>query len=273
MPRKAKGPGDGGSAAQKRGHAPLPDAVHATKKSSTPIASDRTSDMYEHSLWQHVTHARHPVPYIESCHATAFQVIAKLEMLSITCVHIAQKETVSVHAALEKPFRPEMMKGILKVWTHRWWRACIDLYIHRWWRACIDLYIQTCQSLIELSHISVRYSTQGSRTTTCGQRASTCRMHSYAQSVYSFARLYDRNTDILLVFQPKVQPLMGLAAVPWRRWRWNDRGGLRGSISCGWGSVWETDGSYQCDEWLYKFTQEGIFKYWDGRLPGHAHVN
>ena len=35
-------------------------------------------------------------------------------------------------------------------------------------------------SSIELSHISSRYSTQGSRTTTCGQPASTFRMHRYA---------------------------------------------------------------------------------------------
>ena len=68
-------------------------------------------------------------------------------------------------------------------------------------RACIDISIQTCQGLIEPSYISARYSTQGSRTTTCGQRASTCRQHSHAQSVYSFARLYDSNTDMLLVLQ------------------------------------------------------------------------
>ena len=37
MPRK-KGEGDGGSAAQKRAHGALPDAVRATKKSSTPVA-------------------------------------------------------------------------------------------------------------------------------------------------------------------------------------------------------------------------------------------
>ncbi len=43
MPRK-KGVGDGGSAAQKRAHGALPDTVHATKKSSTPVASGMTAE-------------------------------------------------------------------------------------------------------------------------------------------------------------------------------------------------------------------------------------
>ena len=43
MPRK-KGVGDGGSAAQKRAHGALPDAVRATKKSSTPVASGTTTE-------------------------------------------------------------------------------------------------------------------------------------------------------------------------------------------------------------------------------------
>ena len=43
MPRK-KGEGDGGSAAQKRAHGALPDAVRATKKSSTPVASGTTTE-------------------------------------------------------------------------------------------------------------------------------------------------------------------------------------------------------------------------------------
>jgi hypothetical protein len=42
MPPKAKG--DGGSAAQKRPGAPLPDTVRARKNSSTPIASETTAD-------------------------------------------------------------------------------------------------------------------------------------------------------------------------------------------------------------------------------------
>ena len=41
MPRK-KDIGDGGSVAQKRVHGALPDAVRATKKSSTPVVSDTT---------------------------------------------------------------------------------------------------------------------------------------------------------------------------------------------------------------------------------------
>ena len=43
MPRK-NSVGDGGSAAQKRALGALPDAVHATKKSSTPVASDTTAE-------------------------------------------------------------------------------------------------------------------------------------------------------------------------------------------------------------------------------------
>jgi len=47
MPRgqaRKKGEGDGGSAAQKRAHGALPDAVRATKKSSTPVASGTTAE-------------------------------------------------------------------------------------------------------------------------------------------------------------------------------------------------------------------------------------
>ena len=43
MSRK-KGVGDGGSAAQKCTHGTLPDTVRATKKSSTPVASDTTAE-------------------------------------------------------------------------------------------------------------------------------------------------------------------------------------------------------------------------------------
>ena len=45
MPRRSKG--DGGSAAQKRGPAPLPDAVRDKKKSFTLIAFDRNGDKGE----------------------------------------------------------------------------------------------------------------------------------------------------------------------------------------------------------------------------------
>ena len=43
MPRK-NSVGDGGSASQKRALGALPDAVRATKKSSTPVASDTTAE-------------------------------------------------------------------------------------------------------------------------------------------------------------------------------------------------------------------------------------
>ena len=42
IPRKTKG--DGVSAEQKHGPAPLSEAVRAKKKTSTPVASDRTDD-------------------------------------------------------------------------------------------------------------------------------------------------------------------------------------------------------------------------------------
>ena len=43
MPRK-NSVGDGGSAAQKRALGALPDAIRATKKSSTPVAFDTTAE-------------------------------------------------------------------------------------------------------------------------------------------------------------------------------------------------------------------------------------
>ena len=43
--------------------------------------------------------------------------ITKLEMPSITYVHTTRKETILMHAALEKTFGSEMMKGILKTRT------------------------------------------------------------------------------------------------------------------------------------------------------------
>ena len=43
MPRKTS-VGDGGSAAQKRALGALPDEVRATKKTSTPVASDTTTE-------------------------------------------------------------------------------------------------------------------------------------------------------------------------------------------------------------------------------------
>jgi hypothetical protein len=43
--------------------------------------------------------------------------IIKIEMPSITYVHTALKETIPIHTALEKSFRTEMMKGILKART------------------------------------------------------------------------------------------------------------------------------------------------------------
>jgi hypothetical protein len=44
----------------------------------------------------------------------------------------------------------------------------------------LDAFRAKKKSSLDLSYISARYSTQGSRTTTCGQPASTFRMHRYA---------------------------------------------------------------------------------------------
>ncbi len=51
-----------------------------------------------------------------------YRMIAKLEMPSVKYIHTAQKETIPVHAALEKAFRPEMMKNSFKnynMWSTR----------------------------------------------------------------------------------------------------------------------------------------------------------
>ena len=45
------------------------------------------------------------------------QMISALEMPKITYVHTAQKETISIHEALEKAVMPEKMKLILKART------------------------------------------------------------------------------------------------------------------------------------------------------------
>ena len=46
-----------------------------------------------------------------------YQMITKLEMSSITYVHTARKETITIQAALEKAARPDMTKRILKART------------------------------------------------------------------------------------------------------------------------------------------------------------
>ncbi len=46
-----------------------------------------------------------------------YQMITKFQMPSITYFHITQKETIPIHTALQKAFRSEMMKGILKART------------------------------------------------------------------------------------------------------------------------------------------------------------
>ena len=46
-----------------------------------------------------------------------YQMITKLEMSSITYVHTARKETITIQAALEKAASPDMTKRILKART------------------------------------------------------------------------------------------------------------------------------------------------------------
>ena len=46
-----------------------------------------------------------------------YQMIATLEMPTITYVHIARQETISIDAALEKAVRPDVMKRIQKAST------------------------------------------------------------------------------------------------------------------------------------------------------------
>ena len=99
------------------------------------------------------------------------------------------------------PRGPEMMDDS---WNAFWRRGL------RWWRECINISIQTCQSRIEPSYISARYSTQGSRTTTCGSHTSTFRMHSYAHSLYSFVRLMTGRLTCCLFCRQKYNLKWGL---------------------------------------------------------------
>ncbi len=46
-----------------------------------------------------------------------YQMITKLEMTSITYVHTARKETITIQSALEKAVSPDMTKLILKTRT------------------------------------------------------------------------------------------------------------------------------------------------------------
>ena len=46
-----------------------------------------------------------------------YQMITKLEMSSITYVHTARKETITIQAALQKAASPDMTKHILKART------------------------------------------------------------------------------------------------------------------------------------------------------------
>ena len=91
-----------------------------------------------------------------------YQMITKLEMKIITYVHTPRKETITIQTTLEKSVSPDMTKRILKVRTQMVTG-----------RSCINISIRSCRSLIDLSCISVRFSTQGSRTTTCDQHVST----------------------------------------------------------------------------------------------------
>ena len=95
------------------------DAVRATKKSSTPVASDTTAEKgaadipYESTLLMQGTQ----YPTCNLVMPQLYQMITELEMSSITYVHTARKETITIQAALEKAARPDMTKRILKART------------------------------------------------------------------------------------------------------------------------------------------------------------
>ena len=46
-----------------------------------------------------------------------YQMISGLQIPKITCVHTAERETISIHEALEKAVMPDKMKLILKART------------------------------------------------------------------------------------------------------------------------------------------------------------
>ncbi len=70
----------------------------------------------------------------------------------------------TLHGIRLLPYRRFLRKLPVQTWRNEFWRWGL-----RWSRACINISMEDCQSLIELSCISARFSTQGSRTTTCGQ--------------------------------------------------------------------------------------------------------
>jgi hypothetical protein len=119
MPRK-NSVGDGGSASQKRALGALPDAVRATKKSSKQVASGTTAEKGAADKDQPTTNRLMQGTQYPTCNLVMpqlYQMITKLEMNSITYVHTARKETITIQAALEKAANPDMTKRILKART------------------------------------------------------------------------------------------------------------------------------------------------------------
>ncbi len=145
------------------GHAPLPDAARAKKKSSTPIASDRTTDMggadkntkTSHSLWAFLMTARY------SCKAPSNYLHPILSCHSFTRWSPSLKCPASRMCTPHRRRLFPYMQLLRKLSDQRWWKE-FWRWEHRWWRVCIDISIETCQSLIEPSYITARYSTQGS---------------------------------------------------------------------------------------------------------------
>ena len=93
-------------------------------------------------------------------------------MPNITYVHTAQRETISIHEALEKAVMPDKMKLILKIRTQM-----VESIIGA------KLYICTLLDPRLKKFCQVQ----------------TLRIHSCAQSVYSCVKLYDIKTDMLSV--------------------------------------------------------------------------
>ncbi len=123
------------------------------------------------------------------------------EKPKITYVHTTQRETISIHEALEKDVTSEKIKLILKAKTQM-----VEI-IYKYF----DL---TCQNLIDPSCISSRYWTQGSRSSTTGQHVSTLTIHNCGEShVVVWDYMTWRLTCCVLYSQIRLQ--LGIVTVTW----------------------------------------------------------
>ena len=130
-----------------------------------------------------------------------YQMITKPQMTSITYVHTARKETITIQVALQKAVRPDMTKRILKART----QMVESMYKH------FDTGLSESHraKLYICTLLDPRFKNYNMWST-----HKYVTIHTYAHRVCSVARLHDRahKTDMFLVWQQKVQPRMGLAA-------------------------------------------------------------